>query len=75
MEHRDFLIEYQGALILRSIKGALVRSFPTSSKDTMGGISLVVVVIFLFLLIAGGGRHGPGRHLTPSTSAPVTSDP
>jgi hypothetical protein len=38
-----------------------------------GGISLVVVVIFLFLLIAGGGRHGPGRHLRPSTGAPETS--
>jgi hypothetical protein len=38
-----------------------------------GGISLVIVVIFLFLLLAGGGRHGPGRHLKPSTSA-VTPD-
>lgn len=32
-----------------------------------GIISLVVVLVFVTLLLAGGGRHGPRRHSPPSS--------
>jgi hypothetical protein len=28
-----------------------------------GIIALVVVLLFVILMFAGGGRHGPGRHM------------
>lgn len=33
-----------------------------------GVVALVVVVLFIGLMIFGGGEHGPGRH-TPSGDA------
>jgi len=28
-----------------------------------GIIALLVMLLFVILMVAGGGRHGPGRHL------------
>jgi prolyl oligopeptidase PreP (S9A serine peptidase family) len=47
---------------------------PGSDSDTgtprwvkvFGIISLVVVLLFVFVLLRGGGRHGPGRHTQPA---------
>lgn len=30
-----------------------------------GMIVLVVLILFVVLKFAGGGRHGPGRHMQP----------
>lgn len=34
-----------------------------------GIIALAVVVLFAIVLLTGGGRHGPGRHMAPSSGA------
>jgi hypothetical protein len=34
-----------------------------------GIIGVIVVVVFLVLLFAGGAEHGPGRHLPGDDSA------
>lgn len=31
-----------------------------------GAIAIVVFVLFLALMLFGGGRHGPGRHMRSS---------
>jgi hypothetical protein len=33
-----------------------------------GIIALVVVAVFLVLMFAGGGRHGPSRHMRRNTT-------
>lgn len=37
-----------------------------------GAIAIVVIALFVILLIAGGGGHGPGRHL-PANDPPAGS--
>lgn len=36
-----------------------------------GVIALVVAVLFIVLMFAGGGRHGPRRHMPSSDAQPV----
>ncbi len=33
-----------------------------------GSIAIVVFLLFVVQLIAGGGRHGPSRHASPEAS-------
>jgi ABC-type transporter Mla subunit MlaD len=41
-----------------------------------GVISVIVVLLFVIMLFAGGGRHGPGRHMPrPSATAPAVQQP
>jgi hypothetical protein len=47
--------------------------YPDTGEDTgtplwvkvFGIVALVLVMLVVIMLIAGGGRHGPGRHLPP----------
>jgi hypothetical protein len=32
-----------------------------------GIIAIVVALLFVSMLVAGGGRHGPSRHASPET--------
>jgi hypothetical protein len=51
---------------------------PDSNSDTgtprwvkvFGIISLVVALLFVMMLVAGGGRHGPGRHRPAAVQQP-----
>jgi len=38
-----------------------------------GTIFLVVVVVFVILMVAGGTKHGPGRHMKPAADRGAAS--
>ncbi len=40
-----------------------------------GIIAIALVVIIVFVLIAGGGPHGPGRHMSPGDKGVDTRHP
>lgn len=46
---------------------------PPRWVKVFGAVALVVIVLFVILLLAGRGNHGPARHVPNRTPSPTPS--
>jgi len=47
---------------------------PPRWVKVFGAIALVMIVLFVVVLLIGGGEHGPGRHSPGTASSGVTHE-